>query len=1470
MGEVWRASDLKLRVEVALKKFHQDVFLDADGVERIRGEVRAARQVVSPNVCRIYDLVDLEGHELVSMEHVDGRTLLEVLQESAPLELKEADDIASQLLAGLEAIHQAGLIHRDVKPENIMISRTGRVVLMDFGLARPRGEAASVSGTPAYMAPEQARGEEADARADVYSAAIVLAEMVNPEGSKSLESRRSFWKGIRQEPPRLPDSPWAPVLHKAIAAAPEERYPSARALARALEAVTRRVEGADDLKPYPGLASFTEADAEFFYGREAEVEQIWKKLEALYLLAVVGPSGAGKSSFLTAGVIPARPEGWAVLMCTPGSAPSTSLAQALAAEAAGDTEAVRQLLRFAESDIAIDVMSRWKGRHHEALIVLDQFEELFTLNPPEVQEQFATLIHRVAVEAEVHVVLSIRDDFLVQCNRLEPLRPVFSELTPVEAPRDAALRRALLQPALRCGYRFEDEAMVDGILNQVEGERGALPMLAFAVAQLWDHRDRDRGLLTREAYDAIGGVGGALSQHAELTLGRIGAERVKFVREIFRNLVTAEGTRATRDVGELMSVFADGERAATGQVLEELIVARLLNSYEIEAEGEAPSRRVEIIHESLLANWPRLVRWRSQDAGAAQMRDQLRQAARIWEQRDRPEDLLWSGTAYREFLVWRERYPGRLSELEEAFAHDMVQHAGRRRRRRRLAYGAILTAAIVVAMALGTLWRRSVSEGLRAEASKLVALGQLEMDAFPTGALAYATRSIEIADSPEARRLALESLWRGPTAFVVDRSHNFRSRFTADGKWLVQSLRGQGPHLRVVGIDGSAKLLEKRHEGFSVWLRMSEVDPDLFLSGSVGVAGGEKYVLWSAERGKPLWESTWDKGIWGPRQVDSRFVYLVHNGSVTVEAITLDGERQALGKLPQGLGHPRGSLRTDLAGDGAWAGTVDDGEILVVDIDEDELGAARRLGRHPESGVVVSADPKGRFLATRADSGTIRLWDPTGTDPPKVIQGPAGDYGLEILPGGKHLSVETKPGAAAGYQWIWSLESEEPRLLRRLQLGPGLQYFRAFDPTSLHVATGVPDARLWRLGAPADAEPVLLRVGGGSAELPAFHPSGQWLATSFTTGLYLWPLVGPIPAVMRHDEEEVEGVAFDPAGRFLVSSGEDGVRLWPAEGGVPAPGRLLLDREGLGPGGSRFVGLGKVAVAPDGEQVAVGSDFSSELFLVPSAGGAPRVLEGKGNAESPEFSPDGRLIVAAGGRESSGDRGMRVWDLVNGEVIRDFEMDELAPSFNTTHRFGEDGSLLSGTPSGLWRWDLSSGQQDLVYEGAIEAFDSTADGRRIVLVERLDGGDPRRSRLVHLDLDRETREILDSHGDRVTHVAFGGTGTAIASADDLGLVRVGKATGDAPHLLLGHSGAVNCLAIDPKGRWVATGGSDGTVRLWPFPDLEKPPLHTLARDQILSKLRSLTNLRVKPDEASATGWVLEEDPFLGWTTAPGW
>jgi WD40 repeat protein len=141
---------------------------------------------------------------------------------------------------------------------------------------------------------------------------------------------------------------------------------------------------------------------------------------------------------------------------------------------------------------------------------------------------------------------------------------------------------------------------------------------------------------------------------------------------------------------------------------------------------------------------------------------------------------------------------------------------------------------------------------------------------------------------------------------------------------------------------------------------------------------------------------------------------------------------------------------------------------------------------------------------------------------------------------------------------------------------------------------------------------------------------------------------------------------------------------------------------------------------------------------------------------------------------------------------------------------------------------------------------------------------------IFFDLDGGTVNQLTTHGLQVRKIALDQKGTIAVTGDSNGVIRVGPVTGDEPHLLLGHDGIVVDLAVDPLGRWIASAGMDQTLRLWPMPDLSKPPLHTLPREELIAKLKTLTNIRVVRDEESPTGWTLTHEPFPGWETVPTW
>jgi serine/threonine protein kinase len=205
MGEVYRADDLTLGQPVALKFLPDEAARDQGLLDRFKNEVRIARRVSHPNVCRVYDVGDVEGHTFFTMEYVDGEDLASLLRRIGRLPEDKALDIARQLCAGLAAAHTKGVLHRDLKPANIMLDGRGQVVITDFGLA---GVADQIqgneirSGTPAYMAPEQLAGKEVSTRSDIYSLGLVLYEVFTGKRAFSEKPAEVLRAGADRTPSR--------------------------------------------------------------------------------------------------------------------------------------------------------------------------------------------------------------------------------------------------------------------------------------------------------------------------------------------------------------------------------------------------------------------------------------------------------------------------------------------------------------------------------------------------------------------------------------------------------------------------------------------------------------------------------------------------------------------------------------------------------------------------------------------------------------------------------------------------------------------------------------------------------------------------------------------------------------------------------------------------------------------------------------------------------------------------------------------------------------------------------------------------------------------------------------------------------------------------------------------------------------------------------------------------------------------
>jgi serine/threonine protein kinase len=251
MGVVYRARDLKLDAEIALKRIRPDRF-SPERRETLRREIILARRVTHENVCRVYDLVEVNGEEFVSMEYLPGRTLKDIEQKERILPLGRGLAIAKGMCSGLAAAHRIGVLHRDLKPENVMVGEDGTPRLMDFGIAVesggfvPQGE--TVPGTPQFLAPELLQGSAPTVRTDVYAMGVVLYEMFT--GRVPIDddnTARLVRRIVRETPPSVaslrPDLPpdLAKILDRAIAKDPEARFPEASALADAIAAFEGQV-----------------------------------------------------------------------------------------------------------------------------------------------------------------------------------------------------------------------------------------------------------------------------------------------------------------------------------------------------------------------------------------------------------------------------------------------------------------------------------------------------------------------------------------------------------------------------------------------------------------------------------------------------------------------------------------------------------------------------------------------------------------------------------------------------------------------------------------------------------------------------------------------------------------------------------------------------------------------------------------------------------------------------------------------------------------------------------------------------------------------------------------------------------------------------------------------------------------------------------------------------------------------------
>jgi DNA-binding SARP family transcriptional activator/outer membrane protein assembly factor BamB len=746
-----------------------------------------------------------------------------------------------------------------------------------------------------------------------------------------------------------------------------------------------------DVCPWRGLESYDVEDRPWFAGRERLVAELLARLSSERLVAVVGASGSGKSSLVRAGMVGALEEdalpgsaGWTTLVMRPGASPMRQLAAVALGAAQASPSLGDLLLRLAEQGETDDV--------RRTVLVVDQLEEVWTAcDDSRERESFLDALAGIAHETDARVVLVVRGDYFPRLAEHAALASLVRDATLlVGAPSPAEVRRMVEVPARAAGLTL-DTGLAETLTDDAGQEPGLLPLLSTSLLQLWERREGRR--LTYADYVAIGGLPGAVAHLAEeayhaLAESDRGTARVVLLRLAGRS-GGGEVVRRRVPLAEL-----EGLPGSTGEVAAALAGARLLT-----LTGDA----VEVAHESLFREWPRLARWLADDVSTRTVQHRLAVAAGQWDEQGRDPGLLWRGAGLQSALDVVAVYPDEATSVEREFltrAEEAVdeerrtveERAVQRERQNRalrllLAVAVVLLLVAAVAGVLAVVSRQQTAQArdrqeaaaVAADARRLAAasLNEEQLDL----ALLQAVEAVRTEPGPETHGALLSLLARTPDLLRQRRAETPFLRADASHDGTVVAVAEYDP--RVIGVDAAT--------GEELWSREVPDAGHVFTvdGGERGFLvtfwddmGGSGVELWDDESGRTRWSMRPDDvarvvGEGEPGLLDA--VWLA-DGRVAVltptHLVTAAPGGRALRASALGTDAPPGLLRAWPDGRLSYEAPLDVGHVL----DPDRPGAVRTLGFSvasvsPDGGLVLTAD------RSRPDRVRLRLRDSRTFEP---------------------------------------------------------------------------------------------------------------------------------------------------------------------------------------------------------------------------------------------------------------------------------------------------------------------------------------------------------------------------------------------------------------------------------------------------------------------------------------------------------
>ena len=1159
----------------------------------------------------------------------------------------------------------------------------------------------------------------------------------------------------------------------------------------------------DHPAPYRGLLRYEARDAEFFFGRDPDIENLVAKLETSRFVAVVGASGSGKSSLVRAGLIPALSAGtiagsdqWQTLVLTPGSDPARSLAEQVATfETGTDTlTTVDQLTeRFATRNdgLRTSIGALTADDQRPVLIVVDQFEELFSLCPDSAarcRERAHRFVANLADAIDqpgipIRVVITLRADFLDRALAVPQLKTLLQDHQVLLGAMDNdALRDVILRPAQAVGAFFE-KGLVGTILKDVDIEPGTLPLLQHALYELW--RQRRGPWLTIDAYDESGGVAGALRRRAQITYDNLTPQQQALTRTLFVRLTSlGEGVLDTRRRVQRSELYpAEGDHTELDIVLGALSAeqARLI---------VVDQNDVQITHEALLEQWDTLNGWLHDNREDLQTHRRLTQAAQEWEDLSRDTGALYQGAKLATAAGWADDHGNELNTTEHEFLEASRQRTTdeleaeqlRSRRLQRRLIGAIAALTLAVAGIAGALWALNRATNAEAAAGTLALEARTRELAVSSGAAlahdpqlagllaveAAETATLDSGVSRSAPFAALYGVVASPQDVTLDHFTWVKSAvFSPDGTRIVTA--SWDDTARVWDLDGT--LLATLSHGSGVDSAVFSPDGIRIVTASLDgtakvwdVGGGllatlnhDGWVVSAAfsSDGNTIVTASWDDTarVW---DLDGTLLAtLSHDDNVNAAGFSLDGTRivTASSDDTAKVWSLDGDLLATLEGhsfvvssavfspDGTRVVTASpDGTARVWNADGTLLVTLEGHGDVVSSAVF---SPDGTRIVTASGDDTARVWSLDG-GLLATLEGHGGGVNAAVFsPDGTRIVTASGDGTAM----VWDPDGT---LLATLEGHGSIVNDAVFGPEGTRIVTASEDnsARVWDLESFALAT---LEGHGSIVNAAGFSPDGNRIVTaSDDDTARVWSLDGGLLATIQGHTSNVNTAVFSPDGTPIVTASDDGTaKVWSVDGG------LLATLEGHGGG------VNAAVFSPDGTRIVTASDdTTARVWSVD--GGLVATLEGHGDRVSlAVFSPDGNRIVTA-----SDDDSAKVWD--------------------------PDGTLLA----------TLQGHTSNVNEAVF-----SPEGIRIVTASW-----DETARVW--SLDGTALATLEGHTSNVVSAGFSPDGNRIVTASWDDTARVWSLDGTVLATLEGHSGNVNEAGFSPDGNRIVTASADNTAKAW--------------------------------------------------------